>query len=79
MKKIVFLLNRTYVSFLHVISFLAFLSIQIKILSLSEFYNIIMKSSGTAYTILIVFSAVSILFTRLLIHLLQKLQQHQLD
>jgi hypothetical protein len=79
MRKTILLLNRTYISFLHVISFLAFLSIQIKLLSLSVLYDMILKSTGIAYAILILISVISIYFTRLLVHLLQKAQRHHWD
>lgn len=77
MKRMIFLLNKTYISFFYVISFLSFLSFQVKILSLSEFYNVIMQSTVLAYSIFIALSVISIFFTRLLIRLLQKIQQLQ--
>ena len=79
MKRIVFFLNKTYISFLHIISFLAFLSFQIKLLSLSILYDTIINSTELSYIIIIVFSVISLILTRLLVRLLQKAQQCQLD
>ncbi len=79
MKLTILLLNKIYISLLYIASFLSFLSLQIKLLSFTQFYDIIMRSSTLAIGIFILLSAISLILTLLLIHLLRKLQQHQLD
>lgn len=78
MKKTGFLLNKVYIGFLYVISFLTFLSLQIKALSLTPFYSLIIQSTALAYVIIIFLSIISVIFTHLLIHLLRKIQLYQL-
>lgn len=77
MQKTILLLNRFYVSFLHVISFFAFLSLQIKILSLTSYYDEVIGSTLFAYVVIVALSITSAFFTHLLIRLLRKAQQYQ--
>ena len=73
--KITFIFNKIYISLLYTISFFAFLSIQIKILSLTSMYAAIEESTSLAITVLILLVITSTLFTHLLVQFLRNQEE----
>lgn len=70
-------LNLVFNIFLFAITFLAILSAQVKLLSLTEYYEIVTGDTVTGLIGLVVFAISSFILARLLIRYLAYLQQEQ--
>lgn len=73
--KIVTVLNYLFNVFLYILAFLAVLSFQVKLLSLTRYYDIVANNLSLGILGLCVFSLVAIILSRLLIQYLGHLQQ----